>query len=310
MHVVQKYICNPLLVGRYKCDLRIYVCVTGFRPLTIYMYREGLVRFATEKFDLGNLQDAYAHLTNSSINQSGASYEKIKEVVGQGCKWTLSRFFSYLRNWDVDDLRLWRKINHVVILTVLAVAPTVPAAYNCFKFFRLDILIDDNLKPWLLEVNYSPALSLDCSTDVSVKRSLVHDIAELIYLNGLRTEEKCSRASPGCSRVSFARSDSELCTASDPLPCVSLIRFASRTCSEANSAVHRATDIRPKPTRTSQLRERMNKQDGLLTREAAKGQGLAHASQGTLFMCTVSSATAPQDQGAQGHPHGSWLHTQ
>ncbi|KAH0500651.1 putative tubulin polyglutamylase TTLL2 [Microtus ochrogaster] len=149
-HVVQKYIYNPLLVGR---------------PLTIYMYREGLVRFATEKFDLGNL----AHLTNSSINQSGASYEKIKEGVGQGCKLTLSRLFSYLRNWDVDDLRLWRKINHMVILTVLALAPTVPAAYNCFELFGFDILIDDNLKPWLLEVNDSPALSLDCSTDVSVK---------------------------------------------------------------------------------------------------------------------------------------------
>lgn len=212
-------------------------------------------------------------MTNSSINQSGASYEKIKEVVGQGRKWTLSRFFSYLRNWDVDDLRLWQKINHMVILTVLAVAPTVPGAYNCFELFGFDILIDDNLKPWLLEVNYSPALSLDCSTDVSVKRSLVHGIIELIYLNGLRSEEKkCSRASPGCSRVSFARSDGELCTASDPLPCVSLIRFASRTCSEANSAVHRATDICPKPTRTSQLRERMNRQHGPLTREAAKGK--------------------------------------
>lgn len=56
--MVQKYICNPLLMGRYKCDLRIYVCVTDFRPLTIYMYREGLVQLATEKFDLGNLQEA------------------------------------------------------------------------------------------------------------------------------------------------------------------------------------------------------------------------------------------------------------
>lgn len=43
MHVAQKYICNPLLMGRYKCDLRIYVCITCFRPLTIYMYPEGLV---------------------------------------------------------------------------------------------------------------------------------------------------------------------------------------------------------------------------------------------------------------------------
>lgn len=40
-YVVQKYSCNPLLVGRCQCDLHVYVCVTGFKPLTIYIYQEG-----------------------------------------------------------------------------------------------------------------------------------------------------------------------------------------------------------------------------------------------------------------------------
>ncbi|XP_055471843.1 probable tubulin polyglutamylase TTLL2 [Psammomys obesus] len=272
-HVVQKYICNPLLVGRYKCDLRIYVCVTGFRPLTIYMYREGLVRFATEKFDLGNLQDCYSHLTNSSINKSGASYWKTKDVVGQGCKWTLSRFFSYLRKWDVDDLLLRQKINHMVILTVLAGAPSVPVAYNCFELFGFDILIDENLKPWLLEVNYSPALTVDCSTDVSVKRSLVHDIIELICLNGLRREErKGTRASSERARIPCARSNQHKHhTAPSPLSCVSLIQFTNRMCTKKKPAIQRAIDIRPKPTRTSQMREMMNR------REAAKSNSRPRA---------------------------------
>lgn len=268
-YVVQRYICNPLLVGRYKCDLRMYVCVTGFKPLTIYMYQEGLVRFATEKFDLSNLEDYYSHLTNSSINKLGVSYQKIKEVVGQGCKWTLSRFFSYLRNWDVDDLLLRQKINHMVILTVLAMAPSVPATYNCFELLGFDILIDDNLKPWLLEVNYSPALTLDCSTDVSVKRSLVHDLIELVYLNGLRSEEKKrGRISPRNSVVSLAgSSQSELCATPDSPSYASLIQFTMG--SKSNPA---AQHLCPKHTRTSQLREMLSRQDRLLTREAAKSK--------------------------------------
>lgn len=87
-YVVQKYICHPLLVGRYKCDLRVSACVTGFQPLTIYLYQEGSARFATEKFDLGSLRNSHAHLTNSSIGKCGASSVKVKEVVGHGCKWT------------------------------------------------------------------------------------------------------------------------------------------------------------------------------------------------------------------------------
>lgn len=50
--VVSRYIESPLLLYGHKFDLRIYVVVTCFDPLRIYVYREGLVRFASEKYDI------------------------------------------------------------------------------------------------------------------------------------------------------------------------------------------------------------------------------------------------------------------
>lgn len=49
-HVISKYISNPLLLNSYKFDIRLYVLVTSIDPLKVYIYNEGLVRFASEPY--------------------------------------------------------------------------------------------------------------------------------------------------------------------------------------------------------------------------------------------------------------------
>ncbi|XP_069028435.1 probable tubulin polyglutamylase TTLL2 [Embiotoca jacksoni] len=178
--IVQRYVSDPLLISGYKFDLRLYVCVTSFRPLTVYIHQEGLVRFATEKHDLSSLGNPYAHLTNTSINKLGASYGSGKGRVGRGCKWTMSKFRHFLRGQDVDELLLWQRISGIVTLTLLAVAPSAPPCPNCVELFGFDVLVDVRFKPWLLEVNCSPALTLDCRADVAVKKGLVGDLVDLM----------------------------------------------------------------------------------------------------------------------------------
>lgn len=187
--IIQRYISDPLLISGYKFDLRIYVCVKSFHPLTVYIHQEGLVRFATEKYNLSSLRNLYAHLTNTSINKFGPFYKTKKERVGRGCKWTMSKFRHFLHGQNLSELLLWQQISNIVTLTLLAVAPSIPSCPNCVELFGFDILVDDAFKPWLLEVNYSPALSLDCQADIAVKTSLINDLIDLMnykFIDGLR----------------------------------------------------------------------------------------------------------------------------
>ena len=48
--IIQEYIEKPLLVDGFKCDMRIYVLVTSCDPLRVHLFRDGLLRMATEKY--------------------------------------------------------------------------------------------------------------------------------------------------------------------------------------------------------------------------------------------------------------------
>ena len=49
---------QPFLIDGFKLDMRIYVVVTSCDPLRIYVYKDGLGRFATVK---------YVEPTNSNV---------------------------------------------------------------------------------------------------------------------------------------------------------------------------------------------------------------------------------------------------
>ncbi|XP_044232316.1 probable tubulin polyglutamylase TTLL2 [Thunnus albacares] len=201
--IVQRYISNPLLISGYKFDLRIYVCVKSFHPLTVYIHQEGLVRFSTEKYNLSSLQNLYAHLTNTSINKFGPFYKSEKERVGQGCKWTMSKFRHFLHSQGINELLLWQKINNIVTLTLLTIAPSVPSCPNCVELFGFDILIDVMFKPWLLEVNYSPALTLDCQADIAVKKGLISDLIDLMNYTSIDSLRERAYQRKGCKPLCF-----------------------------------------------------------------------------------------------------------
>jgi hypothetical protein len=88
--VVSHYIEDPLLINGYKFDLRIYVTITSVDPLRIYIYEEGIARFATEPYTLNGdlLDNKYIHLTNFSINKHSENFFIDKEKENVGNKWS------------------------------------------------------------------------------------------------------------------------------------------------------------------------------------------------------------------------------
>lgn len=121
------------------------------------------------------------HLTNYSINKLSSNYAKNEDANAcQGHKWTVKSLWTHLEAQGVNTTGLWCALRNLVLRTVLAGESSINnmtktnmgSRYNCFELFGIDVLLDSELKPWLLEVNISPSLHSASPLDLHVKGPL------------------------------------------------------------------------------------------------------------------------------------------
>ncbi|XP_013924713.1 PREDICTED: tubulin polyglutamylase TTLL13-like isoform X5 [Thamnophis sirtalis] len=191
--ICQQYITKPFLIDGFKFDMRIYVLVTSCDPLKIFVYEEGLARFATMRYiepNSSNLDDICMHLTNYAINKHNENFVRDDNM---GSKRKLSTLNTWMREHSYDTAELWRDIEDIIIKTLIAAHPVLKHNYRtcfpnhisgcaCFEILGFDILLDRKLKPWLLEVNHSPSFTTDSRLDREVKDALLCDAINLINL--------------------------------------------------------------------------------------------------------------------------------
>lgn len=179
MYVISRYIDNPLLIGGKKFDLRIYVLVTSFRPLKAYMFRNGFCRFCTMKYDTSvtELDNMYVHLTNVSVQKHGGDYNSL-----HGGKLGINNLKLYLegtRGRKVTE-RLFEEIQWLIVHSLKAVAAVMANDRHCYECYGYDIIIDDNLKPWLIEVNASPSMTATTVNDRILKYKLIDNLLSVV----------------------------------------------------------------------------------------------------------------------------------
>jgi len=129
-YVVQRYMHKPYLIDNLKFDLRIYVLIYGVDPLRIFVFREGLARFATEEYTgpyKSNLDNLYMHLTNYAINKKSEYFEanEDSEEDDVGHKRSVTSVLKHIEDNEKDPNitmnSLWEKIDDIVVKTMISV---------------------------------------------------------------------------------------------------------------------------------------------------------------------------------------------
>ena len=206
--ILTRYIHNPDLLKGRKYDLRVYILVTGHQPLKIYVYDEGIVRIATEQYnlDVNDLNNLYKHLTNVALNKQSKNFkEDDKDNLENANIWSFTLLRNHFKKNGKDFDTLFKKIQDIAVKSIILMHDEEIKAErkreyelksnNLFELYGMDILVDENLKPWLLEINLSPSLSGVGEYEQRIKSKLFSDMLNILgfipfnHLNGRSIEK-------------------------------------------------------------------------------------------------------------------------
>ncbi|CAE8707912.1 unnamed protein product, partial [Polarella glacialis] len=151
----------------------------------VYLYKAGFCRFCVEQYsdDVAEIDNIFVHLTNVAIQKHAEDYNE-----HHGGKWAILDLMLFIEgtHGKAASDKLAADMEAVIVHSLKAVQGCMINDKHCFEMYGFDILIDQSLKPWLLEVNASPSLSTTTEDDRLLKLRLINDtlnIAQQVKLN-------------------------------------------------------------------------------------------------------------------------------
>ena len=177
--IIQKYIENPLIINGRKFDIRQWVLVTDLNPLTVWIFETPYVRFGAENYHIDDFKNIFSQLTGNSIAKHS---DKFNTGEVEGDMWENEQFREYLKkNYGGDPwVEIQKKIEKIVILSLECAKHKLFNRKNNFEVFGFDIMLDDKLNVYLIEINASPDWTYSTKVTEKLVKIASEDIMKVV----------------------------------------------------------------------------------------------------------------------------------
>ncbi|KAF7729632.1 hypothetical protein EC973_004005 [Apophysomyces ossiformis] len=182
--IAQHYLTKPCLYNGKKFDLRYIVLLRRIQPTMVAcVYNMFWIRLANKKFHLDDLNDYERQFT--VMNYSNFQMTQLD-------------YKSFIRNMEKQHAIEWTKVQADIndamkdVLSAaatqtqpLGLLPEKAPSYDAFSVYGFDVMLTDDFKPIIVEVNFSP----DCTRACQYDPEFVNNIFGLVDGRLGRTEK-------------------------------------------------------------------------------------------------------------------------
>jgi tubulin polyglutamylase TTLL6/13 len=123
-----------------------------------------------------------------------------------GHKRSLTSVFKLIEKRGFNLASIKKELHDAIIKTLLLGHPLVAHQYRfcqpedemrnmCFHILGIDVMLDENCKPFVVEVNHTPSFVTDTPLDYHIKFSLIKDTLVLMNINQQSRAETLERMS-------------------------------------------------------------------------------------------------------------------
>jgi hypothetical protein len=195
-----------MLIDGKKFDLRMHLLAVGVEPQFYFAFRDGLVRMCThdyEKPNRDNMKDIFMHISNTAVQKNSDTFDLDAE---SGSKRSYLDYMTKLRENDEEMYNtVMRNMDECFTQTMAACVPYIQAhcenhlegpisekqRATSFHVVGFDVLIDEDGKCWVVEINSFPGLGINIetavdgqkhrhATEVKVKKPLVNTTIDMM----------------------------------------------------------------------------------------------------------------------------------
>merc|ERR1719162_857158 len=119
-------------------------------------------------------------MNHGDSDRPAAAAERQRDALLGGTKISFSTLKDRLKAHGISWDEVWQKMIEVILKSLCMAEDHIPYQVNSFELYGYDLLLDEDMKIWLIEVNASPSMGQEHLLDEQVKQPLICDTIDLI----------------------------------------------------------------------------------------------------------------------------------